>query len=420
MKVKVFSVLFLLTLLLSALACGFPFEIGFEGAPRQEKTAAQTSLPEEADQTLPLTLTTTAADANAPTEALAPAPDLPVFISPEIVSIQMFSPDGGWAAAEDFNRLLATQDGGATWLDVTPPDLLSLPNAAASLGLRPFFLDSETAWFSPSTVAANRLFYTQDGGVTWKATELPFERARYFFLNSEDGFALEDLGAGAGSHYVALHRTTDGGESWTEVFSHEPGEIKSLPEGGTKNGVTFISPDRGFIGGAIPMEDHFHFYVTDDGGITWAQETDLSLPGAFSGSFLDVWQPLFIDNTIGFLPIQAVGSGDGSSLLIFRSEDAGETWAFQGSMADGQDVDFIDAKRGWIAGRAGLFSTVDGGENWAPASTAGVPPGEEFLIVDFVDADHGWILAYLDEGPSPSRKLYRTADGGKSWTLLQP
>jgi len=420
MKAKIFSVLFLLTLLLSPLACGFPFGTEFGSAPSQEKTATLTRLPEEGEEAHPPTLIATATEANTPTAALAPAPDLPVFISPEIVSIHMFSPDEGWALAEDLSRLLATQDGGATWLDVTPPDLLPLPPTVTSLGLRPFFLDSETAWFSPITVAADRLFYTEDGGATWMATDLPFARAGYFFLNSEDGFALEDLGAGAGSHYVALHRTTDGGESWTEVFSHEPGEPKSLPESGTKNGVTFISPDRGFIGGTIPMEDHFHFYVTDNGGATWAQETELRLPDAFSGSFLDAWQPLFIDDTTGFLPVRAVGSGGGNPLLIYLSEDAGETWDFQGSAPEGQDVDFIDAKRGWVAGNAGLFSTVDGGVIWEPVEISDIPTGEEFLKVDFVDADHGWLLACLDEGSSPSRKLYWTVDGGKTWTLLQP
>lgn len=420
MKAKIFSVLFLLTLLLAALACSLPFDNGLGGPPIQTEIESQTKAPVIGVESQPPTLTATATKASIPTATFYPAPDLPVFVSPEIFSIQMFSPDKGWAVAEDRSRLLATKDGGETWLDVTPPDLLPLPMDVASLGLRPFFLDEQTAWCSPSTTSADQLFYTEDGGETWVTMDLPFERAGYFFLDSKDGFALEDLGAGAGSHYVALHRTLNGGETWVEVFSHAPGESKSLPESGTKNGITFINLQRGFIGGSIPMEDHFHFYVTNDGGITWSQETDISLPGVFSGSFLDTWQPLFVTDTIGYLPVRAIGPGGGNHLLIYRSEDAGETWSFQGSVPSGQDVDFINATRGWVAGNDGLFSTVDGGVNWEWVETSSIPVGEEFQKVDFVDADHGWLLAYSDDGTLPARKLYHTIDGGGSWTLLQP
>ena len=421
MKAKIFSVLFLIVLLLASFACSFPLDLGLGSAPSLTPASVHPNQPDE-DEEKPaesLPQTRTATEESTATATLSPTADLPVFISPQIFSIHMFSPDRGWAVAEDSNRLLVTKDGGETWLDVTPPDLLPLPTGVTSLWLQPFFLDGNTAWFTPST-AAGTLFQTEDAGQTWLTAALPFERPRFFFLDLTTGFVLEDLGAGAGSHYVALHRTLDGGETWTEVFSHEPGEIKSLPGSGTKNGVTFINLDRGFIGGSIPMEDHFHFYVTNDGGATWSQETDISLPGTFSGSFLDAWQPIFIDETQGVLPVRAVGSGNGSPLLIYRSEDAGETWAFQGSVPDGQDVDFISGMEGWIAGDAGLFKTVDEGLTWEAVVTAGIPAGEDFLKVDFVDGDHGWLLTYLENGAETSRKLSQTDDGGESWILLQP
>jgi photosystem II stability/assembly factor-like uncharacterized protein len=423
MRAKIFRALFLSVLLVSVLACGFPLELGLDAAPTSTQTSTTTSpQDEEVDELteLPLpTITFTATEKSNPTATLSPTGGLPVFISPEIFSIQLFSPDKGWAVAQGGGRLLATEDGGETWLDVTPPDLLPLPPGVNSLGVRPFFLDSQMAWFTPSTTAADTLFFTRDGGRTWSAADIPFAMANYFFLDQKNGFALEDLGAGVGSHYVALHRTSDGGTTWTEVFAHEPGESKSLPESGTKNGVTFINRDRGFISGTIPMEDYFHFYVTNDGGATWMQEMDISLPGVFSGSFLDTWQPIFFEGTIGFLPVRASGA-DGNLLLIYRSEDAGETWAFQGSVPNGQDVDFINGRVGWVAGDAGLFKTADGGVSWEVVITAGVPAGEDFLDVDFVDGDHGWLLTYLEGGNGPSRKLYRTDDGGENWILLQP
>ncbi len=423
MSAKHFRILSLLVLLLLAMACGFPLDPGLGSGSSPTFTSTPGSASDIADgldeepaspsRTLP------AAEEGAPTATLSPTPDLLVFISPQIISLQMFSPDRGWGVADDGSRLLATRDGGATWLDVTPPECLSLPSGVTSLGLRPFFLDEQTAWFTPSTTAMTTLYHTLDGGQTWLTVDLPFERASYFFLDSENGFALADLGAGAGLHYVALYRTTDGGGSWMKVFAHAPGETKSLPESGTKNGVSFINPNRGFIGGSIPMEDHFYFYVSDTGGAAWSQETELRLPDAFSGSFLDTWQPDFFDAVTGILPVRAAGS-DGSPLLIYRSEDAGETWTFMGSVPDGQDVDFITGRLGWIAGEAGLFRTADGGTTWTPAPTPGIPVREDFLQVDFVDEDHGWVLTYLEDGSEIFHKLYRTTDGGETWALLQP
>jgi photosystem II stability/assembly factor-like uncharacterized protein len=331
----------------------------------------------------------------------------------------MFTPTRGWAVADDINRMLVTADGGETWLDATPPGLLPLPEGFTSLGMHPFFLDEDTAWFSSNTTALGSLFHTQDGGLNWRRIAVPFDRARYYFLDQAEGFALEDLGAGAGSHYVALHHTADGGETWTQVFAHEPGEIKSLPEGGTKNGITFVDQNRGFIGGAIPMNDHFHFYFTQDGGATWSQETDISLPGEFADSFLDVLQPIFMDPATGFLPVRAM-SPDDSSLLVYRSEDAGRTWVFRGVVADGQDVDFLSVEQGWASSEASLFSTIDGGVSWVSLAPAGIPEEEIIFHLDFVDGDHGWLLTYRDDGAAPLRRLYRTMDGGVSWNLLQP
>lgn len=342
------------------------------------------------------------------------------FPNPEIFIIRMFTHARGWAVADDLNHLLVTEDGGETWLDITPPGLLPLPSDVTSLGLRPFLLDEDNAWFTPSTTASDSLFYTSDGGKSWAIAMIPFDRASYFFLNTADGFALEDLGAGAGSHYVALHRTTDGGSTWVEIFSHEPGESKSLPESGTKNGITFLDQDRGFIGGSIPMTDHFHFYVTNDGGVTWTQEADISLPGAFSGSFLDVWQPIFVDENTGYLPVRASTANGGNPLLIYRSTDAGSTWTYQDSVLNGKDIDFIHVEKGWVAADTELFQSSNAGSSWESVPTAGIPDSDSLIKVDFVDNHHGWVLTLSDEGTSLARKVYRTTDGGDTWSLLNP
>ena len=334
--------------------------------------------PELETETSTATPTPTETATETPTETATatpePSPSLPVYTSSDIFSIKMFSPDEGWALSRYNSQILHTEDGGQTWMDATPPVLLSL----SDLNLQPFFLDADTAWFTPYNASGGVLFHTQDGGLTWSQTPLPFDNARYFFLDPSSGYALVSLGAGAGSHYVALYRTLDGGTSWTEVFSHEPGETSSLPGGGTKNGITFRDMDHGWIGGSIPMTDTFHFYTSTDGGVTWTQETDISLPPGISNAWLDVWQPTFISPSVAYLPVHSLDSS-GDQLLIYRSDDGGETWAYQNAIEDGRVLDPISENEGWVAADFALYHTLDGGTTWTVIPAVGIPAGTFFM-----------------------------------------
>ena len=230
---------------------------------------------------------------------------------------------------------------------------------------------------------------------------------------------MVSLGAGAGSHYYAIYQTVDSGENWTEVFSHEPGEMKSLPEGGAKNGITFRGVDSGWIGGSKPMDDFFYLYYTEDGGATWMQEMDIVRPGTYTGSMLDVMQPNFVSADTGYLPVRAMNP-TGMPLLIYRSEDFGETWGYRGSVMDGKAVDFYSVGEGWTAALTGLYRTIDGGVTWSLVSTTGIPAGEFFLKLDFADSLHGWVLTTPDEKACVPSMFFRTTDGGANWTQLLP
>jgi photosystem II stability/assembly factor-like uncharacterized protein len=420
MKTKAIVSLCVMTLILVALACQLP--------GRSEPTPTIGTVPpleatSELAATEPILETETSTPTTPPTETPTDTellPVLPVFSDPVIYEFEMFTPTHGWAVTQDRDHLLITEDGGNTWLEATPPDLDSLPSGFITFGIQPYFLDEYTAWFTPTNDGSGTLYHTQDGGNTWMSTALPFDNARYDFLDFNMGYALVDLGAGAGSHYVALYRTLDGGASWTMVFTHEPGESKSLREGGAKNGITFRGVDHGWIGGSIPMDDFFYLYYTEDGGVTWLEETDISLPGIFTGSMLDVWQPQFISDTTAFLPVRAYAPGGSTELLIYRSVDYGQTWSYQGTIEDGLAVDFYSLDEGWLASKTGLYHTLDGGVTWSTLATTGIPAGEFFLKVDFVDSQHGWVLTTPDDMTWDPLKLYRTTDGGASWVLLLP
>jgi len=90
---------------------------------------------------------------------------------------------------------------------------------------------------------------------------------------------------------------------------------------------------------------------------------------------------------------------------------------------------FLDSSHGWIISTAGLvpstsasariYSSHDGGKHWDTGSltvaVSGFGLGPSYLT--FIDPQHGWLV--LDEGShggSSVAKLYRTVNGGETWT----
>lgn len=424
MKQKFVLCLTLFSLALAALACQFPWEetpTPTVTEPPVETPVTPTDATEITEPPVTPTETATVTSTFTETPTEEPTPALPVFPSPIIYNFAFFTPTKGWAVTKDGNNLLVTVDGGTTWLDATPTDLSPLPTGITSLNLNPFYLDESTAWFTPNSGgAAGRIYHTQNGGESWSITPTPFDNAGYFFLNMTVGYALVDLGAGAGSHYIALYQTIDGGSTWVEVFTHEPGESKSLPESGSKSGFTFLDINQGWVGGNNPMTDYFYLFLSTDAGATWSQETDITLPGAYTGSFLETRPPVFMNNTVAYLSVKALTSSSDMFILVYRSSDGGQTWSFQSAVPDGEEVDFTSIDSGWACGGTALLKTTDGSLTWTSPAMAGVPPADYILKLDFVDDMNGWILTTPDDYTWTPLRLFHTTDGGASWTQLLP
>ncbi|MCK4578629.1 MAG: hypothetical protein KAU50_07550, partial [Candidatus Marinimicrobia bacterium] len=105
----------------------------------------------------------------------------------------------------------------------------------------------------------------------------------------------------------------------------------------------------------------------------------------------------------------------GCSGTAIMSKDAGYTWTILdlGTTTNLSDVFFIDQTTGWVAGDDGyLYHTSDGGITWQPNDTG---LGMGLAEVQFADSLRGWASGYS----AGYGRLYRTLNGGQSWTRGQ-
>lgn len=81
------------------------------------------------------------------------------------------------------------------------------------------------------------------------------------------------------------------------------------------------------------------------------------------------------------------------------------------------DIVFVDAENGLYANGLGrIFRTTDGGRHWDKVHDT---PGTYFRALGMIDAQHGFagnIGTDYFPGVTDTRPLYRTADGGRTWT----
>ena len=356
-------------------------------------------------------------------------PPAPPALKPPIVmplwldSLQMVSPRIGWALRWTSNPgSLApsslvparTTDGGRTWVDVTPSTARVAPNSGSDL----FVLDADRAWVGVGTT----LYSTSNGGASWTRLATFDHLGSLDFVNAQDGWDMEDLGAAMGQDAVAIYRTTDGGRRWYLV-ARTPSLVGSgVSLGGLitncdKNGIVFATPRDGWIT-EYCNAGSLGFFTTHDGGSRWTQQ-HLPVPSACSDG-CGVSPPTFFGST-GFLTV-------GGASMLFVTHDTGATWArvsLPVNRSRSWIVQFVDARHGFavpgspaggVTGHV-LYVTSDAGAIWMPVhSNIGF---NQYETLDFVSPQAGiiWIQAGDVLGLSPT---YRTSDGGRIWARFTP
>ena len=391
------SFLFLLLLLLSACAPASP---NVEASKVPEATQTM-----EESQVAPLTVVET------PLPAVVEAP---IIEAPSIVNIEMLDEVYGWAITEE--RIIRTNDGGVTWYNVTPGNL-----ADAGYLVYTSFLDADTAWvqFPDMNKYPNggKLYRTIDGGLTWETFTTPFSGGSLHFVDANNGWMMADLGVGAGSMAVSIFQTSDGGKTWNRTYTNDPNLAEAsdtLPLGGIKNLILPLDAETAWVGGVVYAPGQTYLFRSDDGGKTWFN-INLVLPENTAESELSLQDMVFITPTNGLLALRI--TSETPQTIVYITEDGGNTWvqspvAFEGygilETPSASEMIFYTADQFYVTKDAGV--TI---QQISPE----IKFGDSIIDMSFANSQTGWVIT---ASPSNERTLYKTTDGGATWTPLIP
>jgi photosystem II stability/assembly factor-like uncharacterized protein len=354
----------------------------------------------------------------------SPYPDTPAppainearIEAPALLEFEFLNELDGWGITE--TKIVRTNDGGFTWYEVTPPDVDTIGES-----LETFFLDNEHVWLQRpdfNNFPNNGLLYhTADGGLTWSVSSTPFSGGDLNFVDPENGWILADLGVGAGSNAVAVFQTTDGGATWMQTYTNDPNQPDagdSLPLGGLKSDLVPLDMQTAWVGGVVYSPGTVYLHRTDDGGKTWSPVA-LDLPDGAEEFELSINEDQMdvTSSGDGFLALYM--TGDAPQTAIYETHDGGTTWTLTPTLIPGTgEIDFLSAAEIVLYNGKEFYVTRDTAATWAKVSPD-IVFGDSFATMDFVNPNAGWLVT-LD--PNGGRSLYRTHDGGATWLPVFP
>lgn len=327
------------------------------------------------------------------------------------------APNVGWALTD--RRLLVTGDAGLTWREVTPPGVRGVDIQDV------FFLDGDHAWVAmlkrPQPEEVKLVVYrTTDGGKNWAGVEtgLPPDAGGpvfLYFLDVQTGWAAVRLESSSNFSRGALLATRDGGATW---------QPRTLPLG---EPVRFMTPMVGWTAGGPAGNKLFR---TQDGGVTWEPE-GVPAPEALIGAERVYHPPVIVSNEEALLPVTFSGRPSAVAFYQWTRQQTGWVLAGVATLPDPVDLGArvplaVLAPDTWLVltpNGARAFATRDRGRSWDVISPNGLPAG--VTHVSFATPRLGWavvgygICAAPKQDCSSRADLYRTTDGGQTWTVVE-
>jgi photosystem II stability/assembly factor-like uncharacterized protein len=348
-------------------------------------------------------------------------------VASEVRDAQLVTSTIGWALS---NSLFRTSDAGASWSDVSP--------AGVDLGRvrAVYFSDPAHGWVLATrdggeSGAALVVYRTPDGGSSWGAADVGAASAAnldsesapasFDFVDARHGWLSVTLTSSAAFSRGELYSTSDGGATWKRL---------AIPIGAP---VEFLNDSDGWTAGGASAED---LYVTHDGGATWSRAGVTPPPGQEKAS-LGYSVPSFVDGRVGALPVTIIDDAS-AELAWYRTTDRGASWQLTRRFEIGQRLETgvaaptaLSPDGGWIGALGGgrrIGTVTQGGAISTERDARGLPLSENAAVVKLTygSTSAGWAIvrgsscAGFKTGCTDYDALFRTADGGSTWTEIQP
>lgn len=289
-----------------------------------------------------------------------------------------------------------------------------------------------------------QLYVTHDGGSTWTHDVQPGSVVAVSAVGDSvwmvEGACAPDAAADAQRQPCPLRllESADGGRTWRPAPSQPPDTTTTrgalqLGALGTALGETWlvrVGGSAGYVVGGPSIGSVTHgrsprLWYTDNSGASWESRR---IPcDAFSFALVLSSAP------DGALAAACGGEpGVGSEVKsVAISSNEGRTWTTHGNcpnlscngpLSNGYlgEVDAVSATTVYLIGaRSPLVFTRDGGVTWHENNQVGETAGGTQAQVIFFAPAHGIVLGRANTATAPIT-IWRTSDGGRSWSALAP
>lgn len=283
-------------------------------------------------------------------------------------------------------------------------EIFESPVKASLRGLSP--VTEEIAW---ATGSGGTWLRTIDGGKTWDYGVIDgLDSVDFRSIHAFD--AVQAVAVSAGQPSV-IYKTIDGGKTWS--LKHQEIEEAFL------DGITFSSPDQGFVFGD-PVEGKWMILQTANQGESWYPVSNLPEAQNGEAAFAASASSLVADGNALYL-----GSG-GTEANLHYSPDLGESWMkWKSPLVQGESTKGIFSVTS--LGNGGVFlvggdyvnmdDTVSNAASFNISNNewdlpASAPKGYRSGVVYFPKLH--WLIAVGPTGSDFSN------DGGNSWKNFSP
>jgi len=265
-------------------------------------------------------------------------------------------------------------------------------------------------------------------GLRWRSIGPP----RSGYISAPAGVPGDPTTYYAGMPEGGVWKTTNGGTTWRPIFD----AVRVASVGAVA--VAPSAPNVVYVGTGSQVTWSFTtgegVYKSNDAGKTWTN-IGLATSQYIGGIVVDPRNP---DNVLvaalGPRGALAGAAGPAASATdtnaergVYRSADGGRRWtrvlpADGSSGASDVYLDYRDPQLVFaLLSTGAVHKSTDGGAAWQPTSSKGLPDGARISAFAVAAGTHGRRLYALagsgGRGAAANRGLYRSDDGGETWTL---